>query len=126
MQTEWLRLLLMASISTLAVVSVTLLTPPTPEETLVRFFRRVDPPGFWRRTARQAGSDPARPIAALRRGAWLTITMSLSVYLLLIGCGKLLLPAPDASRVVPWALIASGLATVALWWRGVFGRRSNS
>ncbi len=124
-QAEWIRLLLMASISTLAVIGVTLLTPPTPEETLVRFFRRVDPPGFWRRTARQAGSDPARPIAALRRGAWLTVTMSLSLYLLLIGCGKLLLPAPGVSRIVPWALIAGALATVALWWPGVFGRRSH-
>jgi Na+/proline symporter len=118
--TEWLRLLLMASISTVVVVGVTLLTPSTPEETLVRFFRQVDPPGFWRRTARQAGCDPGRPLAALHRGAWLTVTMSLSVYLLLVGCGKLLLPAPGASAVFPWLLIAGGLATAAFWWRGLF------
>jgi Na+/proline symporter len=121
-EAEWRRLLLMALISTAVVIGVTLLTPPTPEETLVRFFRRVAPPGFWRRTALQAGCDPARPLAALRRGAWLTVTMSLSVYLLLVGCGKLLLPAPAASAIVPWLLIAGGLATVAFWWQGVFGR----
>jgi Na+/proline symporter len=120
-EAEWLRLLLMASISTAAVIVVTLLTPPTAEETLVRFYRRVDPPGFWRRTARRAGIDPARPMAALRRGAWLTVTMSLSVYLLLVGCGKLLLPAPGASAIVPWLLVAGGLSAVTLWWRGLFG-----
>ena len=28
-------------------------------------------------------------------------------------------------RIVPWVLIAGGLATVALWWPGMFGRRSD-
>jgi hypothetical protein len=46
--------------------------------------------------------------------------MSLSVYLLLVGCGKLLLPAPGASAVFPWLLIAGGLATAVFWWRGLF------
>jgi hypothetical protein len=119
-EAEWLRLLLMASLSTLAVVAVTLTTRPTPAETLVRFYLRVDPPGFWRRTANRAGVDPSRPIAALRRGAWLTLTTSLSLYLLLVGCGKLLLPVPGASRVLPLGSIAVGLAIGALWWRGVF------
>jgi Na+/proline symporter len=116
-EAEWLRLLLMASISTVAVVAVTLATRPTQESTLVRFYRRVDPPGFWRRTARRAGMDPSRPIAALRRGAWLTVTTGLSVYLLLVGFGKLLLPAPGASRIYPWVLIGAGVAVAVLWWK---------
>jgi Na+/proline symporter len=117
---EWLRLLLMASISTVTVVGVTLATRPTAAATLVEFYRRVDPPGFWRQTALRAGTDPARPLIALRRGAWLTVTTSLSVYLLLVGFGKLILPAPGASRLVPWVLIAAGVAVAGLWWRKVF------
>jgi Na+/proline symporter len=116
-EAEWLRLLLMASVSTAAVVAVTLLTPATSAETLVRFYRRVDPPGFWRRTALLAGVDPSRPIAAFRRGVGLTVTGSLSLYLLLVGCGKLLLPFPGGSIVLPVVSIVLGVALGVLWWR---------
>jgi Na+/proline symporter len=120
---EWLRLLLMASLSTAAVVAVTLLTPPTAEATRVAFYRRVDPPGWWSRTAERAGLDPARPMAAFRRGVWATLTASLSVYLLLVGLGQLLLPDPAGSRVLPWLLVAAGIGVVPLWWRAAWPRR---
>lgn len=110
---EWLRLLLMASLSTAAVVGVTLVTRPTPEPTRVAFYRRVEPPGFWSRTAARAGMDPARPLADLGRGLRMTLMTSLAVYLLLVGCGKLLLPEPGGSRVLPWALALAGLG--AAW-----------
>jgi Na+/proline symporter len=119
-EAEWLRLLLMAAGSTVVVVVVTLATRPTDEQILIGFYKRVAPPGFWQRTARRAGMDPSRPMTAFRRGAWLTVTTSASVYLLLVGFGRLLLPAPGASRIFPWALIGAGLAVAVFWWRRIF------
>jgi len=116
-EAEWLRLLLMASVSTAAVIAVTLATRPTPSAVRVAFFRRVDPPGFWRRTAMEAGEDPRRPLAAMRRALWLTGATSLSVYLLLAGFGKLLLPAPGEGRLFPASLVLAGLAATGAWWR---------
>ena len=121
---EWLRLLLMSSISTAVVVAVTLLTRPTDENVLVEFYRRTDPPGFWRRTAQKAGSDPRRPMAAFQRGAYLTITVSLSVYLLLVGFGKLILPNPAGSIAFSWFYLLAGLASIALWWGKLFPPKS--
>jgi len=124
-QAEWLRLLLMASVSTVAVIGVTLATRPTPGPTRVAFYRRVMPPGFWRKTARQAGMDPARPVAALRCGVRLTVTTSLSVYLVLVGAGMLMLPAPGGSRLFALALLGAGLAVTTLWLRDALARFSD-
>jgi hypothetical protein len=118
---EWLRLLLMAAISTAVVVAVTLLTRPTPRAARVGFYRRVDPPGFWRRTALEAGADPARPVAALRRGLRVTAAASVSVYALLVGCGRLLLPAPGTSALPSLLLIGIGIAAMPFWWGAVAG-----
>ncbi|UCF69133.1 MAG: Na+:solute symporter [Acidobacteriota bacterium] len=123
-EAEWLRLLLMASLSTAAVVAVTLATRPTPSAVRVRFYQRVDPPGFWRRTAEQAGMDPYRPVAALRRGIWMTVVTSLSVYLMLVGLGKLLLPEPGTSPLLPAALVLAGLVTTGFSCRLLIMQRS--
>ncbi|MBC8186382.1 Na+:solute symporter, partial [candidate division KSB1 bacterium] len=61
---EWLRLLLMASISTVVVVTVTLLTRPTAENVLLDFYKRVDPPGFWKNTAKKLNREVTRPVKA--------------------------------------------------------------
>jgi Na+/proline symporter len=123
-EAEWLRLLLMASLSTAAVVAVTLLTRPTDEATRVRFYRLVDPPGWWRQTARRAGLDSERPVTAFWRGGRATVTASLSVYLVLVGAGQLLLPDPGGSRFLPWLLLVAGVAIAPLWWRAVLCRTS--
>ena len=119
-EAEWLRLLLMSSISTLVVVTVTLLTRPTAEAVLVEFYKRVDPPGFWKRTAEKAGVDARRPVQAFQKGAYLTVTVSLSLYLLLVGLGKLILPAPGSSMAYAWLYMLLGVASAALWWQKLF------
>ncbi|UCG61738.1 MAG: Na+:solute symporter, partial [Candidatus Zixiibacteriota bacterium] len=117
---EWLRLLLMATISTVVVVTVTLLTKPTEESILLKFYRQVEPPGFWRRTSQKAGMDVNKPIRRFTSGAYLTVTVSLSVYLLLVGFGKILLPSSQGSVVTATVYIVLGLASVVLWWRRFF------
>ena len=125
-EAEWLRLLLMSSISTLVVITVTLLTRPTKEAVLVEFYKRVDPPGFWRLTASQAGADASRPMEAFRSGAYLTVTVSLSIYLLLVGFGKLLLPAPGSSMAYSWFYVLLGVGSVALWWQKLFPTKASA
>ena len=125
-EAEWLRLLLMSSISTVVVVAVTLLTRPTEQGVLVEFYRRVDPPGFWRRTAEQSGADARRPMAAFRQGAYLTVAVSLSVFLLLVGFGKLILPNPASSVAYSWIYLLAGLASVALWWGRLFAQEADA
>jgi len=114
---EWLRLLLMSFVSTIAVVGVTLLSRPTDEKTLMRFYQKVKPPGFWRSTARKAGEDSTIPVKKFRNGVFLTGTASLSVYLLLIGFGKLLFPNAYTSNIYSWAYIILGVFSIPLWWR---------
>ena len=119
-EAEWLRLLLMSSISTVVVITVTLLTRPTAENVLVEFYKRVDPPGFWKRTAEKSGVSARHPIEAFKNGIYLTVTTSLTMYLLLVGFGKLILPDPTSSWGYAWVYILLGLTSVALWWRKLF------
>ena len=119
-QEEWLRLLLMSSISTVVVVTVTLLTRPTAQATLMEFYRRVEPPGFWRKTAGRLGVEVGQPISRLKEGAYLTVTTSLSVYLILVGAGKLILPYPGSPVYYPWLFVGPGILSAFLWWRKVF------
>ena len=114
---EWLKLLLMSVLSTAVVLVVTWLTPRTEESILDAFYRRVRPPGAWRGVAERVGDESERPARALRRGAWLVLTTAGSLYMLLIGITKLLLPPPDSWFLAPWMFIALGVAIVPLWWR---------
>lgn len=119
-QAEWLRLLLMSSISTVIVIAVTLLTKPTSEKTLAEFYKRVEPPGWWKNTVKKVGIDMSTPSHAFKEGAYLTVTTSLSVFLLLVGFGKLILPNPGSSAIYTWIYLVLGFASVALWWRKIF------
>ena len=122
---EWLRLLLMSALSTIVIVVVTLLTRPTEDSVLSEFYQRVDPVGFWRKTAKKVALDSSRPLKEFYRGAYLTITISLSIYLLLIGLGKILFPIDSSTVVISIIYIAAGLFSIALWWRKMFNRKGN-
>lgn len=113
---EWLKLLLMSALSTLAVLIVTWWAPATEEATLDHFFKKVNPPGFWRRTATRLGADPGAPVAELKRGIWLVLSVSMTIFLLLVGIGRLILPGPEIFTLVSWGYVLSGLASIKLWW----------
>ena len=54
---EWIRLGLMALVTTSAAVVAALLAPPTSDATLKDFYMRVRPVGWWGRAARLCGED---------------------------------------------------------------------
>lgn len=47
--------------------------------------------------------------------------MGASLFLVLVGAGRLLIPASDASTLMSLAYLGAGLALVPVWVRGGFG-----
>lgn len=116
-EAEWLRLLLMAAISTAAVIASALWLPGTDPVQLMRFYDRVRPPGFWSRTARQLELDPTAAPRKLMR-AMLTITAAaISVFAWLIGSGQLLLQ--QGSVLSNLCLLVAGLVVMPGWLRAL-------
>jgi len=115
--TEWLRLGSMALATTTASLVAVYLAPPSDPQVLLAFYRRVRPPGFWRRTAVLAGEAPGVPVRAMvRRFAAVAVTAA-SLFLLLVGLGRLLIGGAATSGAVSWAMVVAGVALVPLWWR---------
>lgn len=123
-EAEWLKLALMSGLTTAVVLIVTWLTPRVDEEVIGEFYRRVHPPGLWRRTAKGAGEDPHEPARRFRHGAWLVSTTAASIFLALIGATKLMLPAPGMSWWVPWLYLLAATAFAPLWLRAMRKRPS--
>ena len=128
-----LRMLVVAAGSTIAAVAASLWFQPVSASTLVEFYRRVQPPGFWGAVARAAGEDEHAPITELERGLAAVALAALSIFCLLIGLGTWLLQAtPPAWLPERKAWIALnltvGVALVPLWlhlgFRGMFGERA--
>lgn len=115
--TEWLRLSIMALVTTAAAVGVTYVTPRTDEQVLLSFYERVMPFGFWSTTAQLAGDRPEAPRQALARRLQALCLTALSLYLLLLGVGRLMISAPEASLLWTWVYILIGLGLIPLWWR---------
>jgi len=124
LEAEWLRLGVMALVTTVAAVGITWFTPPTEEQRLAEFFRRVQPVGFWSRAAAMAGADPRVERHRLWRALLRVSTCAASLYLLLIGVAMLLLPGrPGSSDLLASGLVVSGLALIPAWLRsGVSSR----
>ena len=116
-----IRLAIMAAASTLAAVGVTFVTPATDEATRVAFYRRVRPFGWWAETARAAGDDPARGPRQLGERLALTATTAASLFLVLVGAGRLLVPAPDTAGWASWLFMLAGFGLVPVWARWGFG-----
>lgn len=124
---EATRLLFMAILATAAGVAVALLGPAEPRSTLVRFYQRVHPPGFWQPIADAAGADARADRRQLANGLAATILTSWSVFATLTAFGSLLVgsPAPPwmPSRSA-WLLLLLVSAVVALPFGLRLGRRA--
>lgn len=115
--TEWLRLLIMALVTTAAAIAITYVTPQTNRAVLLTFYQQVQPFGFWPTVAHEAGHRPEAPRHALWRQLRAVIATALSLFLLLLGCGRLMISPPGASAFWTWTFIAVGIALIPLWWR---------
>ncbi|OPX32578.1 sodium transporter [candidate division KSB1 bacterium 4484_188] len=114
---EWIRLGTMALVSTTVAVLVTFVTPATDESVLKQFYQKVRPMGFWRKTAVFSGDESSVPVKKLFKEIKVTFFAAASLFLMLIGVGKLLIPAPGISKL--WAIVylIIALILVPLWWR---------
>ncbi len=114
---EWIRLGGMAVISTATVIIVTLLTPETNMSILKTFYQRVHPLGFWGKTAKEVGEEASLPRNRLWREIKVTFFASVSLFCVLVGFGKLLIPAPHQAVWLPWLFIVIAILFVPLWWK---------
>ena len=118
---EWIRLSLMALFSTVAAVTVTYFTPRTDVKVLKAFYKRVNPVGFWRKTAALVDEDPRKPLNDFIGEAKTTLLTASSLFLMLIGAGKLLIRPPTESSFLLWLCIALSLFLIRFWWKNAIG-----
>lgn len=109
-ESDWLQLLAMAGLSTVAIVATALLTDPADRDKLVAFYRRVQPPGWWGRTARDAGDAPSGPRRQLAKDAATVLAAAACAYGTLIAGGLLLLEPEE------WPLALGALLFAVLMY----------
>jgi SSS family solute:Na+ symporter len=117
-----LRLLVVALVSTVAAIAVSLAFRPASPGTLLAFYRRVRPPGAWGPVAALAGEPAGDPRRRLARGLAATALASVTVFGLLVGLATWLVDAPPPSWLPhreAWTALTLGAAILAtpLWLR---------
>ncbi|NIO39021.1 MAG: sodium transporter [Burkholderiales bacterium] len=122
---EWLRLGLMALLSTVAAVGITFMTPPTEQQVLSAFYKRVKPVGWWRSTAIANGDHAAAPLIRFRRDVMMVVTGSISLLFMLAGLGRFLVGAPGDSTLVSVLFIGISLGALPFWWSAI-GKRDDT
>jgi len=111
---DWLRLALMAALSTISVVTAAFFAPGTEPDRLDAFYARVRPPGWWGHTARRTGETAAVSRNRLLRGLAAIGACAVSVYGSLIGITHLLLQRADGVTLL-WLVAA--VVAIPLWLR---------
>jgi SSS family solute:Na+ symporter len=91
---EALRLLLVASASTLAGIAVSLAFPARDRKPIEAFYERVRPPGFWGPMAAVYGEPEGAPRKRLWQGLARTAAGSLALFGVLVGLGTWLVGCP--------------------------------
>lgn len=114
------RLGLMALISSSAAIAVTFITPATDDETLVAFYRRIQPLGWWRRTAWKAGESMDMSRRRLWQKLSFVVTCSISMFTALYGLTRLLVPHPDTWWGYPVGALVVSVVLLPHWWWGIF------
>ncbi|MCH7504510.1 Na+:solute symporter [PVC group bacterium] len=112
---EWLRLLYMAVTSSLAAILITFVTPPTHPHVLKKFYERVRPVGFWHMSAQLAGRPRGEAFTKFKFLSRVTLSSVCSLFLILTGSVRLLLPIPGGFSWTSWILILAGLVLCPFW-----------
>ena len=120
---EWLRLLIMSAVSVVVLVAAAYLMPGTSSEKLLSFYRKVRPPGFWRRTAEAGGEDVAAARSEFRNDLLGLLACAVSVYCWLTGFGRLLLQSDPFWLSV--LLVLVGFAAIPFWLRSLRAAQSD-
>ena len=110
---EWLRLAIMAGVSTTVVVLAALLMPATEPRQLMVFYDRVRPPGWWSQTARGLKLDTRESRREFRLDLVAVAAAAGSVFAWLVGLTQLLLQTGHPAVAV--ALLIGGTLLVPLW-----------
>jgi Na+/proline symporter len=113
-EADWLRLALMAALSTLSVIAAAFLAPGTEPHQLDAFYERVRPPGWWGKTAGRAGETAAISRNRLLRGLAAIGACAVSVYGSLIGITQLLLQRADGVTLL-W--LSAAVVAIPVWFR---------
>ena len=114
---EWIKLLIMSVSSTIIVIIVTYLTPPTNQKVLENFYKRVSPSGYWRKTAQHMGEDPKESIREFWGSMKIVALSGITIYALLVGISKLFFPQTDESVYLAIGLVILGLIPIPFWWK---------
>ncbi|MEZ5476974.1 MAG: sodium:solute symporter family protein [Thiolinea sp.] len=128
---HFVRLLLIALISTGVALAAVYFMGPEKDERLMEFYKRAQPPGYWGPIATKAGYDPAEAPGRMWRGFAATAICAFSLFCLLIAIGSWLagspvpgwFPAPGAW--IPTLLVV-GFALCPVWWKLGFGSDAGS
>lgn len=112
---EWIRLGIMALVTTTAAILVTFITPETDDAVLKRFYQRVRPLGRWPRATALCGVSSATAMRALGKQLWAVAITGASLFALLVGVGRLLFPPPQGGDVISWVCIIVGLVLIPFW-----------
>ncbi|KJH80899.1 Na+:solute symporter [Pseudomonas sp. KSR10] len=123
---EWVRLGIMALVTTTAAILVTFVTPATDDATLKRFYRRVRPFGFWQHAAMLNGVAATVSVKALGTRLSAVAITAISLFSLLVGVGRLMFPSPESSALLGWVCVALGLLLIPVWLRIAMGRQFDS
>lgn len=130
LESQALRLLLVAAVSTAAALAAIYAFGPEDPETLKAFFLRVHPPGFWGPVARAVSASGYRGPRDLARSCLAVFFSGVTVFSVLTGTGSWLVGSPAPvwfpwPKFWPFALMALGLAAFPVWIRlGFFGKAS--
>ena len=110
---EWVRLTLMATLSTIIPIVVAFVGPKTDKNVLKKFYKQIEPQGLWKLTASECNEDGLVPLKKLKASSIEILLICVSLYSTLIGLTKLIMLG--FSGFIWWFLLIFGLALIPIW-----------
>ena len=119
---EWIRLAIMVLTSLAAAIGITFITPSTAREVLQNFHQKVRPFGWWYQSGAGTKKDLDKFIDRLKY----IIFMTISLFLILIGFIRILIPVSWISPFWGWITLLLGLFLIPIWWPAIKAKTFNN